>query len=119
MPTVININGKRFDIPDGSGNITVSGQQVLVDGVALEYSSSPSVLKTVEIVGNVNSIRCDQASVHVKGDVLGDVSAGGSVEALGRIGGSVRAGGSVTAGGSVGGSIRAGGSVISGTGMHF
>ena len=104
MITKITINGKTFEVPDGA-DVSVVGNQVLVAGK--EVAAAPADLK-LEIVGIISNLQTNR-SVHVSGNVGGNVDAGGSVT-CGNVGGKVDAGGSVNCG-DVGGYVDAGGSV--------
>ncbi|MCY8539501.1 hypothetical protein MOD23_19370 [Bacillus haynesii] len=98
----VNINGVTYE----GNNITITNNEVLIDGKAVE--SSVSGVVKVKIEGTPAKVYSD-ASIEVKGDVLGDVDSGGSVN-CGNVKGNVDAGGSVRCG-TVGGSVDAGGSV--------
>ncbi|AYC51937.1 hypothetical protein [Bacillus licheniformis] len=98
----VTVNGVTYE----GNNITITNNEVLIDGKAVE--SSVSGVVKVKIEGTPAKVYSD-ASVEVKGDVLGDVDSGGSVN-CGNIKGNVDAGGSVRCG-TVGGSVDAGGSV--------
>ena len=98
----INFNGQTFK----GSNITINGSQIIIDGVV--QGEGLSGIVELKVKGDVNIVK-SSASVSVKGDVLGDVDAGGSVN-CGKVSGDVDAGGSVNCG-SVGGSVDAGGSV--------
>lgn len=89
--SVININGNRIEVVDGS-NITINNGSIVVNGRNI-YSGTQSI--TVQIQGDVNNIKSD-GSVSVTGNVLGSVDAGNSVRAN-DIGGDVDAGNSVHA----------------------
>ena len=102
MGTII-VNGVKIEAR--GGNITVRSGKVMVDGTSIEIKDD---VRDVHIEGNVGCIYAD-GSVTVKGNVTGDVDAGGSVE-CGNVGGDVDAGGSVEAK-DVAGDIDAGGSV--------
>lgn len=90
-------------------NVNIVGRKIIVDGVDMtdQYSIPENVLK-IEIEGKVENLTTDK-SVNVRGDVLGNVDAGGSVNA-GNIGGYTKAGGSVNAD-DISGNVEAGGSV--------
>ncbi|EFV73046.1 hypothetical protein HMPREF1012_00968 [Bacillus sp. BT1B_CT2] len=98
----VTVNGVRYE----GNNITITNNKVLIDGQAVESSVSGEV--KVKIEGSPVKVYSD-ASVEVRGDVLGDVDSGGSVN-CGNVKGNVDAGGSVCCG-TVGGSVDAGGSV--------
>lgn len=98
----VNINGVTYE----GNSITITNNEVLIDGKVVKNSVS-GVVK-IKIEGNPAKVYSD-ASVEVKGDVLGDVDSGGSVN-CGNVKGNVDAGGSVRCG-TVGGSVHAGGSV--------
>ncbi len=100
----ITINGKTYNVP--GGNISVQNNIVYVDGKKIEEGLSGIV--EVKFTGDLASLRTD-GSATVKGEVKGDVDAGGSVD-CGNVGGSVDAGGSVSCR-DVKGDIDAGGSV--------
>jgi hypothetical protein len=88
---VININGKKIEVVDGS-NITINNGSIIVNGKNL-YSGSQPIQVTVE--GDVNNLRTDNSAT-VKGSVLGSVDAGNSVH-CGDVGGDVDAGNSIHA----------------------
>ncbi|WP_392387319.1 hypothetical protein [Bacillus licheniformis] len=98
----VNINGVTYE----GNSITITNNEVLIDGKVVKNSVS-GVVK-IKIEGNPAKVYSD-ASVEVKGDVLGDVDSGGSVN-CGNVKGNVDTGGSVRCG-TVGGSVDAGGSV--------
>lgn len=116
---VISINGKTFS----GNNVTIINGKVTIDGVDAGVDSNK---EKITIQGNVASLQCDH-DVEVKGNVTGDVAAGGSVS-CNDVGADVTASGSVNcdnvqgnvdAGGSVncddvGGSVKAGGSICRG-----
>lgn len=90
----ITVNGRRIDVPSGrfiniiNGDIFVNGQRCTENGD----------LKQIDIVieGDFDLLQvgsCDR--IDVKGDVHGDISAGGNVN-CGNVTGSITAGGSVT-----------------------
>lgn len=99
----VTINGTEIKF-NGTGNICVQDGNITIDGKSCNIESKPEI----NIIGNVGSIVCD-CSVHVSGDIIGKVEAGGSVHCR-NIGAGVNAGGSVRAN-VVGGNINAGGSI--------
>lgn len=101
---MITINGKTYR---GGNNISIVNGKVTIDGIPQDGEPLTGVVE-VKVEGNLTSLRTD-ASVTVKGDVLGDVDAGGSVQ-CGAVGGEVDAGGSINCG-AVNGDVDAGGSV--------
>ena len=117
----ITINGKTY-----TGNkIRLSGNTVFIDDRAIDNEEDDRRIVKVIVEGDLASLKTESASVEVRGDVYGNVDAGGSVQ-CDNVTGAVRASGSVqcdrvgadvNAGGSVqcddiGGNVRAGGSVI-------
>jgi hypothetical protein len=100
----IIINGQSYSVQ--GNNITITNNQVIVDGTAIQ--SNLSGITEVKFDGDLASLKCHGAAT-VNGDVKGNVDAGGSIK-CGNVGGNVDAGGSVTCG-NVGGDIDAGGSV--------
>jgi GTPase len=100
----ITINGKTYE---ATGSISVINGRVSVNGTTLTETEETVV--RIEIEGNLTSLTTD-ASVSMKGNVTGNVDAGGSVSVGGNITGNVDAGGSVNCG-NVSGSVDAGGSV--------
>lgn len=101
------INGKSYEIPNGS--VSIINNKIYVDGKEFtEGMEKDSKIVDIIVHGNVYQIDC-QESVEVKGnaniincggscsvnkDVVGDVKAGGSVK-CNNVKGSVRAGGTV------------------------
>ena len=102
---MIIINGVRYDNVSG-GNISIHNGSLIVDGKHIDGQLQGVV--RIEVEGSLISLTTD-AAVNVKGDVNGNVVAGGSVNCNG-VTGSVQAGGSVNCNG-IGGSVTAGGSV--------
>lgn len=112
------VNGKTYR----GQNVSIINDEVFVDGQRVEGSDEGRIVRVV-IEGDVSLVECD-ASVEVRGNVEGDVRAGGSVncKAVGgdvhatsnvnckAVVGSVRAGGNVNCK-AVGGSVHAGGNV--------
>lgn len=99
----VTINGQTFE---SEGPITVINGRVTVGGKQL--AELKETIIRIEVEGDLSSLKTD-ASVTVKGNVQGDVDAGGSVTA-GDVGGDVDAGGSVNCG-DVKGDVDAGGSI--------
>ena len=104
----ITING--ITIECSSGNIDISNGKVTVDGKAMQDIKASDPTRVV-ITGSVNSLSTT-GNVEVRGNVLGNIDAGGSVQ-CDNVGGDIDAGGSVQCD-DVDGDIDAGGSVISG-----
>ncbi|EWH19965.1 hypothetical protein [Bacillus haynesii] len=98
----VTINGVTYE----GNNITITDNKVQIDGRTVECGVTGDV--KVKIEGSPVKVYSD-ASVEVRGDVLGDVDSGGSVN-CGNVKGNVDAGGSIRCG-TVGGSVDAGGSV--------
>jgi hypothetical protein len=101
---VININGKKIEVPDGS-NINIKGGSIVVNGKSI-HQGFETIQVTVE--GDVNNLRTDNSAT-IKGSVLGSVDAGNSVH-CGDVGGDVEAGNSVHAK-SIKGKVKAGNSI--------
>ncbi|ARC58826.1 hypothetical protein J5TS1_31870 [Bacillus licheniformis] len=106
--TVISCNGKVTinGVTYEGNNIIITDNKVQIDGRTVERDVTEDV--KVKIEGSPVKVYSD-ASVEVRGDVLGDVDSGGSVN-CGNVKGNVDAGGSVRCG-TVGGSVDAGGSI--------
>ena len=89
-------------------NVTIKGQSIIVDGVAVEGIDLSSGTLQIEVVqGSIQNLTAD-GNVTAQ-DVRGSVSSGGNVS-CGCVGGTVNAGGNVKCN-RVGGSINAGGNV--------
>jgi hypothetical protein len=101
----MSIDGKIYT----GNNINIINGDVYIDGVKQDPMPGISNRPNIEITGNVESVAVDVGSVTVKGNVTGNVKAGGSVN-CDAVGGDVHASGSVNCD-EVGGSINAGGSV--------
>ena len=98
----ITIDGKTF-----SGNsVSIVDGKVTIDGVVQDGTLEGVV--ELHITGTLGSLRTD-GSVHMKGNVEGDVDAGGNVN-CGDVKGDVDAGGNVNCG-DVKGDVDAGGNV--------
>lgn len=100
----IVVNGKSISVQ--GNNISVINNKVYVDGKLVEEGLVGKV--EISFVGDLANLETD-GSATVKGNVHGDVDAGGSVD-CGDVKGSVDAGGSIGCG-TVGGDVDAGGSV--------
>ncbi|MFP5166568.1 hypothetical protein PQS30_06165 [Bacillus licheniformis] len=102
--TVISCNGKVTinGVTYEGNNIIITDNKVQIDGRTVERDVTEDV--KVKIEGSPVKVYSD-ASVEVRGDVLGDVDSG-----LRNVKGNVDAGGSVRCG-TVGGSVDAGGSI--------
>lgn len=98
----ISIDGRTFT----GNNISIIDGVVTVDSVQQNGTLTGQVQLKIE--GTLDSLTTD-ASVNMKGQINGNVEAGGSVK-CDDIGGNVNAGGSVKCD-NVSGSIQAGGSV--------
>jgi len=98
------INGKVY--PDG--NICITDNAIFIDGV-LQDSEKLSGIVKIEVTGNLKNLVVKQGSVNVKGNIYGNVDAGGSIN-CGNIDGDVDAGGSINCG-TISGDVDAGGSV--------
>ena len=101
------INGHEFNY-SGSGNISVNGNNVVINGQAIDDEFMKGKNIDIHVEGSVSNIE-STCSVAVNGNV-NRVDAGGSVRVGGNAG-SVKAGGSVHVEGQVHGDINAGGSV--------
>lgn len=101
----ITINGVEYNF--NGGNVTVTGNQIFVDGQPLDTGLGERVRFDVHIHGDVENLKTD-GSANVTGNVKGNVDARGSVTA-GNIGGYANAGGSIHCG-DVGGNVNSGGS---------
>ena len=99
----IVIGDRKITVDDGS-NITISGGTVSVGGSKVASYGE----EKVELIGGVNNLSSDR-SITVKGNVIGDVHAGGSVS-CNDVGGSIKTSGSVSCE-QVEGNVNAGGSV--------
>lgn len=110
MGNRVVLNGKSYDLPDGS--VSIINKKIYINGK--EWNAEGEVnLKNfdtvnIEIHGDVNEIKTN-GSVIVHGHVKVDIDAGGSVR-CGDVGGDVDASGSVHCG-DVRGRVDAGGSV--------
>lgn len=102
----VTVNGQTIDVPDGSSVSVVNGV-VSINGIDTNLDAR-GVDKLV-IEGAAGNIQADVASVTVRGNVVGNIAAGGSVS-CNDVHGSIAAGGSVNCD-DVGGSVRAGGSI--------
>ncbi len=98
----ITIDGKTFS----GNNVSIINGVVTIDGVAQDGKLEGKV--ELHITGVLDSLETD-ASVNMKGEIKGDVSAGGSVN-CDDVGGNVSAGGSVNCD-DVDGNVTAGGSI--------
>lgn len=98
----ISIGGRTFT----GNNVSILNGVVIVDGVQQDGTLTGQV--ELKIEGTLDSLTTD-ASVNMKGQINGNVEAGGSVR-CDDVGGNVNAGGSVRCD-DVGGSVNAGGSV--------
>lgn len=102
-----SINGKEYDIPNGS-SISVRGNKVFVDGVELaEADKLPEI--NVTVTGDLGSLQVMSANlVMVRGNVNGPLtSESGDLDIKGNVTGDVRTdSGDVSVGGTVGGSVR-------------
>lgn len=85
----ITINGKT--ITCSGNNVVIRNGKVIMDGNTIQKCSSGDIRVVIE--GDVNNIDCD-VSVTVRGNVDGDIDAGGSVT-CGNVSGDIDAGGSV------------------------
>lgn len=115
----INVNGKIYK----GNNISITNGHVIIDGKEQDGEKLSGVVKVI-VEGDIENVKSDE-SIEVKGNVKGNVDAGGSVQCE-NVGGDVDAGGSINAGdiegdvdaggsvncGKVGGDIDAGGSVV-------
>lgn len=101
----ITINGRTYR----GTNIQVSNGVVYIDGKRADESGKQDTGIRLIVEGDVDNITVDRGDVEVRGNVTGDVKAGGSIS-CGDVGGSVDAGGSISCG-RVSGSVDAGGSV--------
>jgi hypothetical protein len=101
----ITINGVTIE----GNNINISGHRVTVDGDVVGGLDFSSGTLDVRVEGNLASLKSDGSVKLIVGDVLGNVSAGGSVTCH-DIGGNASAGGSIKAM-SLAGNASAGGSV--------
>jgi len=108
IPNRITINGITVECP--AGNISIANGTISVDGKAMQDIPASDPTRVV-ITGSVNSLSTT-GNVEVRGNVLGNIDAGGSVQ-CDNVGGDIDAGGSVQCD-DVDGDIDAGGSVISG-----
>lgn len=105
---IISGNGKGKVI--SGENVSIVNGKVICDGKTYnisDYSDGPEINITVN--GNVNTIE-NVANVTVKGDVKGDIDAGGSVTVTKDCYGNIDAGGHVEVNGNCGGNIDSGGS---------
>lgn len=107
MKSIININGKKYEV-EGNGDVSIKNGQVFVDGKPLNTPSAEKQIN-ISIQGNVQNLQVDQGDVQVEGVVLGNVDCGGSFKGT-SVGGYVDCGGSAQCT-SVGGNVDAGGSV--------
>lgn len=90
---VINVNGVKIEVPDGS-TITVVNDEVRVNGRTLSVGKVEDTVK-FEVTGTLLALKVDRGNVTVNGNVQGHVDAGGSVEVRGDVGAHVDAGGNV------------------------
>lgn len=102
MGTVV-INGATYS----GNNIVVKNDKVIIDGVEVSKGHTTSPLN-IKVEGKIESLKAD-GNVEVRGEVGGDVLAGGNVECH-NVGGDIQAGGNVR-GLSVSGDVMAGGNV--------
>lgn len=102
----ITINGVSIE---SARHIDVVGRRVIVDGKEVQGLDLSSGTLDVHVTGNLTSLKADGSVKLLTGDVLGNVSAGGSV-ACHDISGNASAGGSIKAM-SLGGNASAGGSI--------
>lgn len=105
--TTVNINGRTYNT-DG-GNISIKGNKVYVDGELIEDCNKHSEKEiNITINGNCNNIQCN-GTLHVEGNVTGDIDCGNSVTINGNVDGKINAGNSINIKGShTGGEIDAG-----------
>lgn len=101
------INGHEFNY-SGSGNISVNGNNVVINGQAIDDEFMKGKNIDIHVEGSVSNIETT-GSVSVNGNV-NCVDAGGSVRISGDAA-SVNADGSVHVEGQIHGDINAGGSV--------
>ena len=99
----ISINGTIYK--SNSNNITITNGKVIVDGKPIDSLSNSLEIRFIGDVGNIKS----DASVYTKGNVMGNIQAGGSVNAH-DVGSYVNAGGSIHAN-NIQGHARAGGTI--------
>ena len=107
MKSIININGKKYEV-EGSGDVSIKNGQVFVDGKPINTPSTEKQIN-ISIQGNVQNLKVDEGDVQIEGVVLGNVDCGGSFIGS-SVGGDVDCGGSAQCT-SVGGNVDAGGSV--------
>jgi len=107
----VSINGKNFEVPDGS-SINVINNKLFVDGQEYNGPGYESKEFKITVTGGLASIKVERGNVEVHGNVEGTVDAGGSVNCQ-NVGGKVDAGGSVRCG-NISGDVDAGGSVTCG-----
>lgn len=101
----VTINGKTYQ--SGSGNISINGNQVYIDGIPQQDCSDDKNI-TVTINGDCGEIQCS-GQINVNGNVHGNIDAGNSVTVSGNSDGYIDAGNSITiAGNHTGGSVDAG-----------
>ncbi len=108
----VHVNGRVVEVPDGS-NISIVNNKLYVNGLEWEGDDGGDGRLTgvvrVELSGDIKEVKTD-SSLHVHGDVQGNVEAGGSIQ-CGNVTGHVKAGGSVHCK-DVSGHINAVGSVM-------
>lgn len=102
----ITINGIRIE---GARSIDIAGRRVIVDGMEVEGLDLSGGRLSIEVTGNLTSLKADGSVKLISGDVLGNASAGGSLSCH-DIGGNASAGGSIKAS-SLAGNAAAGGSI--------
>lgn len=129
--TVIHVNGKEVTLPGNVNNLSIHGDQIIIDGKVWDgyedIKTQPEI--TIIVEGNVEGDISSRGPVDVKGDVegsvntqgrveckkvLGDIKTQGSVIVRGDAGGNVRSMGKIEVGGDVAGTIHTMGKVYYG-----
>lgn len=119
----VNINGKEFNVPDGS-KISIINDKLFVGGKVYEGPGYENKKFEIEITGGVANIDLKNGNVTVNGNAE-NIDAGGNVSVKGDAGyvnaggnanihgnsGSINAGGNVSVGMKPTGSVKAGGNV--------
>ena len=102
------MKGNKETIQINGSSIKILNNKIYINGK--EYVPKGENISEVEFEGNAKSINSD-CSFSIKGNVDGDVDAGGSINIIGDVKGDIDAGGSVNISGKHIGDIDAGGSV--------
>ena len=104
----VTINGKTYETE--TGNISVTGNRVIVDGKDVSGEEYSGVLE-IKFEGGLANLSVDNGNVECQ-DIKGNVRAGGSIHAK-SITGPVMSGGSLHAE-TINGDAKAGGSITAG-----